>query len=87
MTDAKGQVEPPPVATSLMWIEERLEAVEGHINDINLTIGNHMTEYKAEFRVVGVQIRALTWVIGIVSSIMVLTVGALLAIVTLQGGG
>ena len=39
-----------------------------------------MTEHKAEFRVVGVQVRVLTWAIGLIASIMVLTVGALVAL-------
>ena len=33
-----------------------------------------------EFRVVGVQVRVLTWAIGLIASIMVLTVGALVAL-------
>ena len=34
-----------------------------------------MTEYKAEFRVVGAQVRALTWAVRLIASIIVLTVG------------
>ena len=39
-----------------IMVQERLEGVEGHINDVNVTLSNHMTEYKAEFRVAGAQV-------------------------------
>ena len=72
--------EPPPLETTVLWMEERLETMEGHLAGINTTLSNHMTEYQAAFRILGVRIQGLTWALGVMAGLIFLIVGALLSI-------
>ena len=75
---------PPPLETSVAWIEERMEAVESSLKGIDTTLTNHMTEYKAAFTVLGGRIGALTWVVGMQAAVTVMIIGALLSVAVLS---
>jgi len=79
----------------ILWLEERVEGVEDAMNSINVTLNNHMTEYKRNFELLEANVSgsfdlmnerigtlsSTFWkVIGILSALLFLVVGALVGI-------
>ena len=79
----------------ILWLEERVEGVEDAMKSINTTLNNHMNDYKRNFELLEAnvggnfdlmneRISTLTgtfWkIVGILSALLFLVIGALVAI-------
>ena len=54
------------------------------MSDINATLSNHMTEYRAEFRVVGDRLRVVFWALGLIAAVVIMAIGSLLAVMVAE---